>query len=166
MVKGYSESHRHHHNLKHVSLCLEELVMRFHDAVYEHKQSDNEEASAGYAMKALGGLIGGEPLERVHRLIMATRLTGPPRDDERIIMDVDLAILGRPSEEFQEYEDGIRKEYSWVPEERFRRGRREVLTRFLTRPSIFHTEHFRGIYAEKARTNLHRSLSRLGSLSP
>jgi predicted metal-dependent HD superfamily phosphohydrolase len=179
LVKRYGEPHRHYHDLRHVSRCLEELdevrgqadhpfevelAIWLHDAVYDPKQSDNEEASARYAKETLGRLIQKEQLERVHSLIMETRHAEPPRNnDERLIADIDLAILGRPAEEYQEYEDGVRQEYGWVQEERFKAGRAEVLARFLAREHIYHTGHFREKYEENARANLSHSISTLRS---
>jgi predicted metal-dependent HD superfamily phosphohydrolase len=177
LVKRYGEPHRHYHNLRHISLCLQELTeacshtdhpfevelaVWFHDAVYDPRRSDNEESSARYAQRTLSKLIQEEPLERVISLILATRHTEPPRsNDERLIADIDLAILGRPTKEYQEYEDGIRQEYSWVPEDRFKAGRAEVLARFLAREHIYHTDHFREKYEENARANLSHSISML-----
>ncbi|MFH2112659.1 MAG: N-methyl-D-aspartate receptor NMDAR2C subunit [Candidatus Bathyarchaeota archaeon] len=179
LVKRYSEPHRHYHNLPHISRCLQELTearshahhpfevelaLWFHDAVYDPRRSDNEEASAGYAMETLGKLTEKEILERIRSLILATKHTDPPRsDDERLIADIDLAILGSPAEEYREYEDGIRREYSWVPEDRFKAGRTEVLARFLERDHVYHTGHFREKYEANARANLSHSLTTLRS---
>jgi len=182
LVKMYGEPHRHYHNLSHISRCLEELTearshadhpfevelaMWFHDAIYDLRRSDNEEASARYAQKTLRELIHEEPLERVISLIMSTRHNQPPKNnDEKLIADIDLAILGRPPKEYQEYEEGIRQEYNWVPEDRFEVGRTEVLARFLTREHIYHTDHFRERYEENARANLSHSISMLRASSP
>jgi len=72
LVERYSEPHRHYHDLRHVSRCLMELdearsqadnpfevelAIWFHDAVYDPRRSDNEEASARYAKKTLGKLL-------------------------------------------------------------------------------------------------------------
>jgi len=182
LVKMYGEPHRHYHDLRHISRCLEELAearshadhpfeeelaIWFHDAVYDPRRSDNEEASAGYAMETLGKLTEKEILERIRSLILATRHTDPPRsDDERLIADIDLAILGSSAEEYREYEDGIRREYSWVPEDRFKAGRTEVLARFLERDHVYHTGHFREKYEANARANLSHSISELRASDP
>jgi predicted metal-dependent HD superfamily phosphohydrolase len=179
LVERYGEPHRHYHTLRHISRCLGELdgvrgqaghpfevelALWLHDAVYDPARSDNEEASATYAREALGGLLRGEQLELVRSLIMATRHAEPPRtSDEGLIADIDLAILGSPAEEYREYEDDIRREYSRVPEDRFRAGRAQVLARFLARRHIYHTGHFRERYEENARANLSRSVSALRS---
>ncbi len=182
LVKRYSEPHRHYHNLSHVSWCLEELAearshadhpleaelaIWFHDAVYDPKRSDNEETSARYAQDTLGKLIEKEPLEMVHSLILATRHAEPPKNnDEKLVADIDLAILGTPIEEYKEYENGVRREYGWVPEDRFKAGRAEVLARFLARKHIYYTDHFREKYEVNARANLSRSISTLRASGP
>ena len=54
--------------------------------------------------------------ERVRRLIMATAHQAlPANQDENILVDIDLAILGATNERFAEYEQQIRAEYSAVP---------------------------------------------------
>jgi predicted metal-dependent HD superfamily phosphohydrolase len=177
LVRRYGEPHRHYHTLRHVSRCLEELAeargqadhpfevgiaLLFHDAVYDPRRTDNEEASARHAREALGKLIHEEPLERVTSLILATRHTEPPTTrDEGLTADIDLAILGSTPDEYREYEDAVRREYSWVPEDKFRAGRAELLTRFLAREHIYHTDHFREKYEENARANLSHSISKL-----
>jgi predicted metal-dependent HD superfamily phosphohydrolase len=117
-------------------------------------------------LRYIGKLIEDESLARVISLIMATKHVEPPRNnDERLIADIDLTILGRPTGEYQEYEDGVRQEYGWVQEERFRAGRAEVLARFLAREHIYYTDHFREKYEENARANLSNSISTLRSSS-
>ena len=79
--------------------------------------------------------------------------------DEALLVDVDLAIRGRPEARFDLYERQIREEYAWVPEDVFRQKRGEILRGFLGRPSIYQTEAFRAKYEAQARRNLARSLT-------
>ncbi len=78
-------------------------------------------------------------------------------------MDIDLSILGRDEQTFEEYEKGVRMEYGWVHEDSFRKGRTEILNGFLERDSIYQTGYFREKYEEKARDNLRHSISLLKS---
>jgi predicted metal-dependent HD superfamily phosphohydrolase len=71
-------------------------------------------------------------------------------------------ILGSPVDRFDEYEQQVRKEYSWVPGWLFRRKRREILEAFLARPHIFNTQRFRATHEAQARANLERSILALG----
>jgi predicted metal-dependent HD superfamily phosphohydrolase len=100
---------------------------------------------------------------RVRALIMATcHHALAQTQDAQVLVDIDLAILGAGAARFDEYENQVRAEYSWVPEFLFRRKRREVLASFLSRPAIYSTVHFKNRLEKKARDNLARSLSALG----
>ena len=66
--------------------------------------------------------------------------------------------------EFDLYENGIRKEYSFIADDVFAKKRAEILRGFLGRDFIFLTEYFREKYEAPARKNLKRSISRLEGL--
>ena len=177
LIIRYSEAQRHYHNLDHIEACLEEfnevnhslthpfetwLALWFHDAVYDPRGKDNEDASKEYAERALSGLLETDSMNRISRWIMSTKHDHPVNSmDEKLIMDIDLAILGRDEQTFEEYEKGVRMEYGWVPEDRFSKGRTEILNGFLERDSLYQTVYFREKYEEKARENLHHSISLL-----
>ena len=100
--------------------------------------------------------------ERIHALVMGTRHESAPRGaDARVIVDVDLSILGAPQSRFEEYEAQVREEYAFVPDSEYRRGRQAILQRFLSRPTIFSTRRFIERYEAQARANLARALARL-----
>ncbi len=77
------------------------------------------------------------------------------------MVDIDLSIFGQLPERFWQYENQIRKEYEWVPENIFTTKRAEILERFLARPKIFATELFFAKYEKPARVNLAESIRRL-----
>jgi predicted metal-dependent HD superfamily phosphohydrolase len=52
-------------------------------------------------------------------------------NDAKLLLDIDLAILGQDSARFNEYEQQIKQEYAWVADEAFKQGRGQVLTSFL-----------------------------------
>ena len=81
--------------------------------------------------------------------------------DAKLLVDVDLSILGAPPARFDEYEWQVREEYSWMPDWMFRHKRREILEAFLARPRVFNTEHFFTSYEVQARANLERSIKSL-----
>lgn len=178
LVEHYSEPARRYHTLQHLDECFArldearsraeriheiELALWFHDAIYDVRRRDNEERSAAWARDvALRAGVSVGVADRVRGLIMATKhdvLPGAP--DEKLMVDVDLAILGAPVERFDEYERQVREEYSWVPGWLFHRKRREILRGFLSRPRIFNTEWFAPCEA-RARANLERSIAALG----
>jgi predicted metal-dependent HD superfamily phosphohydrolase len=93
---------------------------------------------------------------------MATRHDAVPANaDARVLVDVDLSILGAEPARFGEYEQQVREEYAWVPGFVYRRKRREVLEGFLARTAIFNTRLFVERYEAVARGNLARSIAKL-----
>jgi predicted metal-dependent HD superfamily phosphohydrolase len=177
LARRYSEPHRAYHTLGHVGQCLEEwdgirglaphpeaaeLAIWFHDVVYDPRAADNEVRSAdlageictGARLKTLTRMVRGIILDTRHDKAAATQ-------DGALVADADLAILGRPPAEFAAYESGIRKEYGWIPEEEYRRGRADFLRRFLSRPFLYATAPFRSRYEAKARGNLRDLINRL-----
>jgi predicted metal-dependent HD superfamily phosphohydrolase len=100
---------------------------------------------------------------RVATLILATRHTTLPEGpDEKLVCDIDLAILGRDSATFDEFERRIRREYAWVPEPIYRRERSAVLAGFLRRRTIYQLDPFRRRFEVVARANLERLIAELG----
>jgi predicted metal-dependent HD superfamily phosphohydrolase len=178
LIDRYSSPARHYHNLGHLRACLAELdrvrhlacdapgvelALWYHDAIYDPTRSDNEQRSADLARedsKRAG--LSPERIELIVSLILATRHDSPPATaDQRLIVDIDLAILGGEQAEFDAYEVAIRQEYAHVPESDFRRGRAAILQRFLDRPRIYTTDYFHGKYEAAARANLRRSIDGL-----
>jgi len=171
LEKHYSEPCRKYHNAHHISDCLKqfdqvsrlatypdevEIAIWFHDAIYDSKAKDNEERSAEWAVQALRTAEISEPaIKRINDMILITRHANEPMTvDEKLIIDIDLSILGRAPADFAKYDHQIREEYSWVPEEQYRTGRLAVLESFLRRNSIYFTEFFINHFEEQARLNL------------
>lgn len=174
----YSEQHRFYHNLKHVKNMLIELedvkkqikdvnpvklAIWYHDAIYNTQKHDNEEQSAVLAKNVCEeNNFSKEFTSKVHNLIMATKHGEIPSDkDSKILIDLDLAILGKDSKIFQTYENNIRQEYVWVPKEIYKVERVKVLNQFLNRDSIYLTDHFKDKYENKAIKNLEWSINQL-----
>ena len=122
----YDEKHRHYHTARHIAECLAhfdgaralcehadevEIALWFHDAIYDERGNDNEAQSAAWAERVMlkAGLIG-ESAQRVHALIMTTCHNAlPETQDEQVLVDIDLAILGAAPERFDEYETQVRE---------------------------------------------------------
>lgn len=175
LVAAWGERQRHYHTLQHLRECLAhfeaasmlarrpaevELALWFHDAVYDPQQDDNEQRSADWArasVRAAGCAPG--VADRVHALVMATRTHAYAGDDPdtRLLLDIDLAILGAAPARFDEYQRQIRREYAHVPDDVFRERRAQVLRGFLARPRIYLTDAFHDALEARARQNLHRS---------
>lgn len=182
LIARYCESHRRYHTVQHLDECFEkfgeietqathageiELALWFHDAFYDPRRQDNESKSADWARSvAVEAGLPAIAADRIHALVMATvHEAVPSAGDQRILVDVDLSILGAPQARFDEYEGQVREEYEWVPLEAFRNRRRAILEQFLARPSIFGTPTFIDRYEGRARRNLERSIARLSALT-
>jgi len=129
----------------------------FHDVIYDTKRSDNEEKSAEFAAEALAGLgVPDQTIEIVQEMILATKShSGVNLSwDMKAFLDLDTSILGAPEDIYKEYSHAIRREYSWVPESLYRRGRMKVLNDFLERERIYYTEEIRARYERQARLNI------------
>jgi predicted metal-dependent HD superfamily phosphohydrolase len=139
------------------------IALCFHDAVYDPRAHDNEARSADLAASVLRSANASTAtIERVTRLILATRHAAAPADaDEAVLVDVDLSILGASAERFAEYEAQIRREYEWVDLAIYRRERARILQSFLARPRLFATDELHMRLDADARANLQRSIAAL-----
>ncbi|HLY10874.1 MAG TPA: N-methyl-D-aspartate receptor NMDAR2C subunit [Planctomycetota bacterium] len=175
LAARYEEAHRAYHTLRHIEHCLEEfetvrgeardpvaveLALWYHDAIYDTRRRDNEERSAGLAEQvAAEAGLGSDLARRAGDLIrISTHRKSSSDPDARLFADVDLSILGQPTEAFAEYERRVRQEYSWVPEGEFRAARARILEAFLDRFSIYATATFRDKYEKQARANVTTSV--------
>jgi predicted metal-dependent HD superfamily phosphohydrolase len=128
----YGEPHRAYHTLAHIEHCLAEFeaaksfarnveaiewAIWYHDAIYDTHGSDNEERSAelGRRVARDASIAGAIADEAVAHILSSKHRETPTAPDTRLFVDVDLAILGQPWDSFAVYEQGIRREYQWVP---------------------------------------------------
>jgi predicted metal-dependent HD superfamily phosphohydrolase len=172
---AYAEPQRKYHTVQHLSECLAlfdrhrdlaikpaevEISLWFHDAVYDVKASDNELKSAEAELRKAG--VSADRIERIRNHILATRHSVLPEgQDQMLLVDIDLSILGAPRPRFMQYEEQVRAEYSWVPAPLFRSKRRAVLAEFLARQPIYNTPRLREALEHQARENLAYSLKQL-----
>jgi len=178
LIESYSQPHRAYHTTQHLDECLHAfegarshaqspgavgLALFYHDAIYDTHARDNEEKSAELARQVLASGRAGEPIQSyVTDLILVTRHAAMPEsEDQQLVVDIDLSILGAPQDRFDEYERQVRQEYSWVDEAIFRSVRSKILQEFLARPAIYSTADFRDRLERQARANLVRSIGAL-----
>jgi predicted metal-dependent HD superfamily phosphohydrolase len=171
----YAGPGRFYHNFDHVGAMLEtleslasfarnlnaiKLAAWLHDVIYDSRASDNEILSAEYAERLCEK--SSIPQGRgVVSLILKTKTHEAGDDpDAKVLIDADLAIIGASESAYRAYADQIRQEYAWVPEPDYRKGRRQVLQSFLTRPRIY---HFLSQLEQTARCNLAAEIARLAS---
>jgi predicted metal-dependent HD superfamily phosphohydrolase len=183
LVALYRAKDRHYHGLSHIEALLGlaqeyhaaladpeavEAAIWFHDAIYDSRAGDNEARSATLARDRLGGRTSADRIERIASMIEATATHAMPDladaqalEDAALFLDMDLSILGARPKAFDRYEAAVRREYRWVTEDAWRKGRAAVLQKFLARPHIFHTVPFRQRFEAKARANISRSVAAL-----
>jgi predicted metal-dependent HD superfamily phosphohydrolase len=181
LVKAYSASDRHYHDLRHIDAMLGlmrehvvlltdpttlEAAIWFHDAIYDTHRDDNEQRSADLARERLSSIANTQQLDRIVEMIRATAnhvmpsgLDGRAASDCALFLDMDLAILASAPHEFTAYEQAVRREYAWVPEAMWIIGRRRVLETFMMRASIYSSPQFRSSHETPARRNLAQALS-------
>lgn len=174
----YSKTNRYYHNLNHLERLFCELdpiknniddweivifAIAYHDIIYNVLRQDNEERSAELATKRLETL--GIEIERVvvcREMIVNTKTHQASKtSDVNFFTDADLAILGRPPEEYGSYASAVRKEYKIYPDLVYKPGRAKVLEHFLAKDRIYHTDLFYSRYEMAARENLSRELNGL-----
>lgn len=189
LLDRWQESHRAYHNSAHLLEMLNHLdrlaeaelpravllAAWLHDIVYEGHPGDDERASAALAREVLpqrGAATVGEA-EAVAQLIEATAAHRAPaptgalaeagitNHQISLFFDADLAILAADEARYRRYTAGIRQEYAHVSDGDFRRGRAEVLTGLLERPTIFATDAARELFETGARANIARELAEL-----
>lgn len=178
LVAAYSARGRFYHNQEHVTACLShldnvdlqvdskrevEVALWFHDAVYSPFSSSNEEDSADWAAKFVSDCgASKEQQRRIHQLIMVTKHDAPTKtDDEAILVDIDLSILGAKPAVYNQFEEGVRKEYRRVPFFIYRKKRAEILRGFLGRSRIYTSDVFPEERDWQARENIENAISRL-----
>ena len=182
LVAAHTAPERHYHNLEHLGEMFRvasrlaahcddpaavQLAIWFHDAVYDPRSKYNEVKSSELAATLLAPL--GVPAATIDRVVSLVKATAhlasadpPPDRDAAVLLDADLAILGAAEERYRRYAADIRKEYAFVADEDYRKGRAAVLKVFLDRPRIFHTRVMFEEGEERARANLAAELKELG----
>jgi predicted metal-dependent HD superfamily phosphohydrolase len=167
LIARWSEPHRRYHTLDHLRFMLSIaadadpdvlLACWFHDAIYDPRRPDNEQASAALAVSALTGL--GVPSTEVARLVLLTATHDPGPDDQNglLLCDADLAILATSPAEYARYAVAVRDEYAHVHDDAFRIGRSAVLRKLLDIPAIYRLKRHQG-WEKPARVNMHNEMS-------
>ena len=178
LIAAYSEKHRAYHTLEHIDACFRhfdfvleeakysqeiELALWFHDVVYKPFSATNEEDSALLAKEFLSlNSVEPEIVDRINNLIILTKDHAMPRSiDGKLMLDIDLSILGAEEHIYAQFEKNVRKEYKRVPSFIFKKKRREILTSFFDRPRIYHTAYFFDRLEIQAKRNLEWAIANL-----
>lgn len=173
----YAEKHRAYHTQAHIDAMLQwsrnledhihepdvvEWAIWYHDAIYEPTRNDNEEKSARLAQSEL--MVLDFPLKKIDSVTALIRATQTHEltdesPDCALFLDIDMSILGTPSDVYKNYTELIRKEYRWVPLFLFKKKRHAMLRNWLNRDVIFYTSVMRSHLEAQARQNLQAELN-------
>lgn len=177
----YDEPWRHYHDRTHVAEMTRalhrltgdplhpalEVAAWAHDAVYDPRAApgDNERASADLACRVLVEAgADAELVDEVATLTLATIDHTPPPQlpaDRHhrcaAFLDADLWILSSPPDRYDQYEQQIRAEYAFVPEDLYRRARADIMAGFADRERIYLTDLAHRDWDASARRNLSTS---------
>lgn len=82
-------------------------------------------------------------------------------EDMKTLQDLDLIILGFPSEEYKNYTKLLRKEFFHLDDTNYKQMRLKLLQTFLTIPTIYSTQKFQESYENIARTNIKNEIEEL-----
>lgn len=177
LILPYLLEDRHYHELSHIEYMLSkhpnilisnELIAAIwlHDIVYDPQSSTNEMESAALARDIFNkdkmdiGLL--------EDLILSTKNHEPLKTfrpyPARVLIDLDLAILGEAPKAYRTYAEAIRKEYSFVPDNLYREGRIKVLNSFLEKSQIYRSPDFTQL-EPRARYNIAEEIERLRNAS-
>ena len=163
LVVMWSSPDRRFHNLKHaidVLARVDELadeshnpdIMRlaawYHGCVfssateqtYKRNGGEDEVASAAYAAKDLHGLGVPDPVtDRVCALILNLKRHNLAHDDidALALNDADLGTLAVNPQQYKRYRELVREEYAHIPDERYLRGRATIISKLLSRETLF-----------------------------
>ena len=153
LIAAHAEPHRAYHTLDHIAACLQhldnvrelagkpdeiEMALWFHDAIYAPFSDRNEEDSAEWAADWLQDKgLDKTTITNIADHILDTKTHKPRTIDGRLMLDIDLSILGTREAVYDEFEKHIRREYRRVPGLIFRKKRKTILQGFLARGRDF-----------------------------
>ena len=177
IVPNYTED-RHYHTLKHIKYVLNalqdfklspqekvklELAIWFHDIVYDSQSYNNEVKSSEELIKfAKKAKIKDGDIDEIVKLILITKHSLPPRNKlEKIMCDCDLK--GFVDRDFSKAQKNVRKEYSFLSDDEWIKGRSEFLITMLKKEHIFHTDAYRRTLEDAARHNLQKELDTINN---
>jgi predicted metal-dependent HD superfamily phosphohydrolase len=178
IVSFYTGANRYYHTISHIGNMIElaneysdeiqnkkafYFAIFYHDLIYDISRNDNEERSAEFASSDLQRLhIDNYILRDTTSFILATKCHDEhTSSDINMFIDMDLAILGSPKEQYEMYVKNIRKEYSCYNDLHYKKGRIDVLRHFTEMQYIFKTNFFRIRFEQNARSNINFELTTL-----
>lgn len=165
----YSNPLRHYHTEAHLVGCFSvldeakgsgcddlagvlwdyvEAAIFMHDVVYDARSNQNEEDSAAMSVAVFRKPFVGELIKDTKHQQSAESKEG------QVVCDIDLSSLGGDFDKFLANSRNIRKEYDFVSDDDYRKGRTAIMGAFLRKDRIYQTDYFRDRFEMKARNNI------------
>lgn len=173
LVERFAASPLAYHNLAHIEAMLDGLavfapglsardlrILRhaiwLHDAFYDVCAADNERRSADIGLALLQWPP--DELADFETCVMATKghRTGHPL--AAILVDLDLAILAAPWDDYRAYALAIRDEYRLYPDDAYRAGRIRVLDDLCEGQMLRTLSTARGLEADTLERRAHANM--------
>ena len=179
ILNQYTKKWKYYHNINHIYSFIElydkynNLIEReknefllsifFHDIIYIPSRNDNEKESIKLLNKFY---IEAEPKdlnkEKMIELIAETQnhlLNKEYKEDINLFLDMDMQIIAQ--ENWEEYEDNIRKEYSFIDYNIYKIKRKEFLESLAKKEKIFRTKTFYELFEKSGRNNIKNIIDKL-----
>lgn len=168
---SHSSPERFYHNSSHIEKVLENIERIggatesttfsavFHDILKDVVES----AYIGSIAASLAGHKQSFSSE-VFANILSTKNHDPVNQQQEILCDADLAILGSSENEYLVYSENVRKEYAHINIKIFAETRSNILQMFLRRPRLYYTQYGVANWQSTAERNIKNEISKLNSL--
>ena len=179
ILENYAKKWKFYHNLNHVYSFVnlfekynkfinnyknEFLIsIYFHDIIYIPSRNDNEEESINMFNKFYNEVKPNNlNKEKVIEFIAETKNHSLSKDYDfelDLFLDMDMQIVA--DENWEDYENKIRKEYCFVDETEYKNKRRQFLQSLVNKNRIFRTQIFYDTYEQIAKKNITNIINKL-----
>ena len=181
ILNHYTKKWKFYHNLNHIYSFVElyekynNLIQKekneflisifFHDIIYVPSRNDNEKESIRIFNEFYKEVKPKNLNEKkVKELIIETEnhlMNKDYEDDINLFLDMDMQIIAQ--ENWEDYENKIRKEYCFVDLDTYKVKRKEFLEGLEKKEKIFRTKTFYDEYETIARSNIRKIIEKLSN---
>ena len=179
ILENYTKKWKFYHNLNHVYSFVnlfekynkfinnyknEFLIsIYFHDIIYIPSRNDNEEESINMFNKFYNEVKPNNlNKEKAIEFIVETKNHSLSKDYDfelDLFLDMDMQIVS--DENWEDYENKIRKEYCFVDETEYKNKRKQFLQSLVNKNRIFRTQIFYDTYEQIAKNNITNIINKL-----
>ena len=179
ILENYTKKWKFYHNLNHVYSFVnlfekynkfinnyknEFLIsIYFHDIIYIPSRNDNEEESINMFNKFYNEVKPNNlNKEKVIEFIAETKNHSLSKDYDfelDLFLDMDMQIVA--DENWEDYENKIRKEYCFMDETEYKNKRKQFLQSLVNKNRIFRTQIFYDTYEQIAKNNITNIINKL-----